>query len=149
MRMERMTSADIDAVYDMSLEIFPDEPWPRDRYIDIANDPDAYFFIAYWGDDMAGYCGMYHNTSLHPPYCKITTLGVGAKFRRRGIAKTLMTKVLGLARQLGLSRAKLEVHTENSGAIRLYESLGFKTETTEKDYYSYGDAYIMWRYEED
>ncbi|MCR4702096.1 MAG: GNAT family N-acetyltransferase [Saccharofermentans sp.] len=43
----------------------------------------------------------------------------------RGIGRLMLETILDVARKTGYSQAELEVVTENTGAIHLYESLGF------------------------
>ena len=43
----------------------------------------------------------------------------------RGIGRLILETILDVARKTGYSQAELEVVTENTGAIHLYESLGF------------------------
>ena len=70
-------------------------------------------------------------------------------FRRKGIGKTLMQKMLDTAKELRLDRAKLEVSTKNP-AVKLYEALGFKIEEFHENYYdkSGDEGYIMWWYDD-
>lgn len=52
-------------------------------------------------------------------------MGVGTAYRRQGIGRQLMMKLLDSARGLGLKRVQLEVISQNVGAHQLYLSLGF------------------------
>jgi len=148
LRIEKMTRGEIDAAYALYLSDVDDDP---ERYLinwfnETIDDPYGYFFAAYWGGEFVGWCGMYHQTAFATHYCKIGNIVVKKDFRRKGIGRALMLKMLGTAEKLGLDRTKLEVDTEN-GAVRLYESLGFQIEETEERFYDDGsDAYIMWRY---
>ena len=47
------------------------------------------------------------------------------EFCDRGIGRAMLETVLAAARDAGYTQAELEVIAENSGAIALYESLGF------------------------
>ena len=44
-----------------------------------------------------------------------------------------MSRLIDDARLVGLKRMTLEVQTDNIGAIKMYESFGFKTEGTRKN----------------
>ena len=52
---------------------------------------------------------------------------VRRRWRNRGIAKAFISRSLRILNEHGMTEATLDVDTENpSGALRLYESLGFK-----------------------
>lgn len=55
-------------------------------------------------------------------------VGVIPSFRRRSIARHLMTEAIRRAKDLSLKSLQLEVIVENEGAILLYESLGFSVQ---------------------
>ena len=154
LRIEKMVAGDIDKVYAMHLENSDDDPskYVLDWLNGTISDPFGYFFIAYYDSELVGYCGMYHNTPKSnpdievPDYCKIGNIVVKKDFRRRGVGKLLMCKMLDTAKNLGVTRTKLEVDTDN-GAVELYKSLGFQIEETVEQFYDDGgDAYIMWLY---
>jgi ribosomal-protein-alanine N-acetyltransferase len=56
----------------------------------------------------------------------VVTLDVAVEFRRIGLAKRMMQAVEMLAEASGAQRMELHVFTENEGAIRFYERLGYE-----------------------
>lgn len=56
----------------------------------------------------------------------VNGVGIHPDFRKRGLAKKLMTASIVRAGQNGMSNLVLEVDIENKQAIALYEKLGFK-----------------------
>jgi ribosomal protein S18 acetylase RimI-like enzyme len=56
----------------------------------------------------------------------IQNLGIDPAHRGRGLGSILLSKAAMGFRAEGLERMHLEVTTENIGAVRLYERLGFK-----------------------
>ncbi len=56
----------------------------------------------------------------------IQNLGIDPDHRGKGLGSILLSKAAQGFREAGLERMHLEVTTENTGAIRLYERLGFK-----------------------
>jgi len=66
----------------------------------------------------------------------IHNLAVRREFRRRGIARSLLQRVVDEARCQGARRVTLEVRRSNEPAQRLYESMGFVTTGLRKGYYS-------------
>lgn len=78
----------------------------------------------------------------------ISGLYVKPDFRRRGLARALVTEVIGLARRtIGLRRIHLTVVTAQNAAIQLYKSLGFSIYGMESEAFSrkdkFYDEYLM------
>ncbi len=76
---------------------------------------------------------------------RINNLVVRADYRRRGLARWMLGRILGRAREGGCSTARLEVRTSNRAAIRLYEAHGFVEVGRRKGYYraESEDAIVM------
>lgn len=73
---------------------------------------------------------------LLPGAIDIHNIAVRIDYRRRGIARLLLGKVLAEARNQSLLRVMLEVRRSNVAAQKLYQSLGFLTTGVRKGYYS-------------
>ena len=67
--------------------------------------------------------------SALPRRAHISDLYVEESCRRAGVATKLVEDALALARARGLECVTLEVETDNAGARRLYEKLGFRGES--------------------
>ena len=65
----------------------------------------------------------------------ILNLCVGAEFRCRGIGRRVLTYMLERATAAGMMEAFLEVRPSNTGAIRLYQSMGFDQVGVRRGYY--------------
>lgn len=75
---------------------------------------------------------------------QILKIAVEPAFRRSGIARQLLSRVIEDARNLGASTASLEVRVSNESAIAFYEALGFGSVGLRPRYYSDGeDANVM------
>jgi mycothiol synthase len=90
-------------------------------------------FVAWAGTEVAGYTlvGVYPDDFPRLGYSEgwVDTIGVAARWRRRGLARALLATTLAAIRDDGLDRAALAVDTANpTGALGLYEGLGFRTE---------------------
>jgi ribosomal protein S18 acetylase RimI-like enzyme len=57
----------------------------------------------------------------------VTTFAIVTKYRKRGFGKQLMEFALKSARARGIANVSLGVDARNTGAIKLYEALGFQT----------------------
>lgn len=73
---------------------------------------------------------------LLPGAIDIHNIAVHVDYRRRGIARLLLGKVLAEARNQSSLRVMLEVRKSNLPAQKLYQSLGFLTTGVRKGYYS-------------
>ncbi|BES70349.1 hypothetical protein RE428_13670 [Marinobacter nanhaiticus D15-8W] len=56
----------------------------------------------------------------------INMLATYPRYRNQGIGSALMARVDGLAREAGCRLASIEVFEQNTGAVRLYERLGYR-----------------------
>jgi tRNA threonylcarbamoyl adenosine modification protein YeaZ/ribosomal-protein-alanine acetyltransferase len=76
----------------------------------------------------------------------INSFAVDPAWRRRGVARQLLRRVMEESAAAGVRSATLEVRRSNDAARHLYESLGFTIEATRRDYYQEPreDALILW-----
>jgi [ribosomal protein S18]-alanine N-acetyltransferase len=73
---------------------------------------------------------------LLPGAIDIHNIAVHVDYRRRGIARLLLGKVVAEARNQSSLRVMLEVRKSNLPAQKLYQSLGFLITGVRKGYYS-------------
>ena len=62
--------------------------------------------------------------------CWLEDLYVAPEARREGLGRTLVEAVIDRARERGCRRVELDVNSENTAALALYRSLGFRTGKT-------------------
>ena len=76
----------------------------------------------------------------------INSLAVNEAWRRRGVARLLLSDVFRESIAAGARSATLEVRQSNAAARALYEGLGFRVEAVRRDYYQdpREDALILW-----
>lgn len=60
-------------------------------------------------------------------YCHVIEFGVDERHRRQGIGRALFGAIRERAENRGFSRIELDMWEFNEGALRFYESLGFRT----------------------
>ncbi len=91
-----------------------------------------------------------HEKSLTTGYILCNNLGhivsfaVIPDFRKLGLGRQLLNLCLSNLENKKKTLSTLNVRTDNTVAINLYESLGYKTEKTSQKYYADGtDAYFM------
>jgi ribosomal-protein-alanine N-acetyltransferase len=68
----------------------------------------------------------------------VVTLDVAPDYRQRGLGRRLIREVEASAMAAGVRWMQLHVFTENGGAIRFYERMGYEQISRQKDFY--GDA---------
>lgn len=60
----------------------------------------------------------------------------------KGIGGMLLEKLIGFARQAGIELIRLEVRSDNAGAIHLYEKYGFQHVGRLPAYFKIGNEYV-------
>ena len=84
-------------------------------------------FVARQGNRIAGTVQLFHGTPANQPHrVDVNKLMVQPSFRRRGIAKTLMTALERKAKAMGRSLITLDTRTGDT-AEPLYTALGYRT----------------------
>ncbi len=71
---------------------------------------------------------------------RVVTLDVHPAHRRRSVGKALLGELLARLERAGACEVRLEVDTENAGAIAFYERLGFRRRRRIPNYYGPGRA---------
>lgn len=59
-------------------------------------------------------------------HVEVNILGVDPGFRRQGLASRILHEVYGWAKERNLPRVRLYTTNDNTGALRLYQRLGFR-----------------------
>jgi ribosomal protein S18 acetylase RimI-like enzyme len=109
--------------------------YPTEEWISVQDDTGVVEIMKrapaiYTGLRVDGQLMAVGRTSHHNGWTTLTRLYVREEFRGKGIGSDLVRKLLYAAKQDGITKALLQVDTKNVGAIRLYESLGFRTHHT-------------------
>lgn len=139
----RMTSKDVEAVFEIELATFP-TPWTLDSfYYEMQENQYSHYLIA---EDSAGaiigFCGMW----LVIDAAQITNVAVVETERGQGIGEELMREAMRIAREAKMDVMSLEVRVTNVVAQNLYRKLGFQDGGIRKGYYTDNqeDALVMW-----
>jgi len=119
-------------------------PWSERAFANELTNPHSIFYVALLEGRPIAYGGVW----LVVDEAHITTVTVEEAYRRRGIGRQLVTRLLTQAKEKGMLCATLEVRASNQAAITLYEGLGFSVAATRKGYYPDNgeDARVMWLY---
>lgn len=124
-------------IWDASQEAFRDHwgyiPAPEEEYQKWLKEPifnPHLWKVAWDGDQVAGMVLNFLDEKENQEYNRKRgyTEGISVRrpWRRRGLARALLTRSLQMFKDMGMTEAALGVDTQNlSGALRLYESVGF------------------------
>ncbi len=106
-------------------------PWSETSLKEELTNNFARFYVARCDGQVAGYIGA-HNI-VGEVY--ITNVAVSPDYRRRGIAETLIKKLVEITFTEGAEFITLEVRKSNESAIKLYTKMGFQMVGERKNFY--------------
>ena len=141
--LRRLEPLDLDRVEEIEAASYP-TPWSRSMFAAELRKPSSVAIGAYLeGGDLVGYAFV----SRYVDAWHVMNVAVAPEFRRRGVAATLLERVFEVTAVDPRRGYTLEVRVSNTGAIRLYEQLGFEHRGIRRGYYTDNreDALIMWR----
>ena len=106
-----------------------DNKWGKIFFFKLFNSNYTYFFSSF---PQKGYAII----STVDENIEILALAVDKNNRRRGVAKSLLTRIKFLAKKKRIKKINLEVANDNLAAIRLYQNMGFFRTGIRKNYYN-------------
>ncbi|MEM7456027.1 MAG: GNAT family N-acetyltransferase [Planctomycetota bacterium] len=91
--------------------------------------PEATWLITYTDPDSGAVesCGTIQGIREHTDVGSIQNLGVSPDHRGNGLGSAILARSLRGFESVGIKFVTLEVTSQNYGALRLYERLGFRT----------------------
>ncbi len=118
-------------------------PWSRSMFDAELRKPSSLALGAFADDELVGYAFV----SRYVDAWHVMNVAVAGPYRRRGIASALLERLFEVTGTDPRRGYTLEVRVSNTGAIRLYERLGFEARGIRRGYYTDNreDALIMWR----
>ena len=140
--LRRLGLADLPAIEEVERRSYR-TPWSRTMFSGEISRPGSRCYGAFAGKALAGYLIV----SRYTDAWHIMNVAVDEPFRRRGVARMMLETMLRETDADGTRGHTLEVRVSNHGAIRLYESLGFRPSGMRRGYYTDDreDALVMWR----
>jgi [ribosomal protein S18]-alanine N-acetyltransferase len=144
--LDALRPADAPRCAELERILFPgDDPWPERAFVEAAGAGRGYL-AARDGDLLVGYAGLGFVAGPPQAEAEVHTIGVDPAYRRRGIGRALLRRLLAVADEVAAT-VFLEVRTDNDAALALYAAEGFTRVGLRRDYYrpSRADAYTMRR----
>ena len=128
--LNMMTDAHVGQVAQLEKICFS-APWSENSVASELKNPISLWLVALDGATVAGYIGSQSvegeadmmNVAVHPDY------------RRKGIARELVTGLVAALADKGVHSLALEVRASNAPAIALYQQLGFVQVGRRPNYY--------------
>ena len=137
--IRRATTDDIEELYLLETICFRERRFKKDHILWILHNPNAATFIDEDRRTRGAVMLIIENSA-----CRIISIAVHPAFRLGGIGQALMAVAEDHAIKHSASEVRLEVGTNNDGAVQFYRKLGYENTGTLPGYYSWGeDAYTM------
>ena len=144
LELRRLELRDLAAIERIERESYP-TPWSRSMFASELAKPSSLSLGAFdrKTSELLGYLVI----SRYVDAWHVMNVAVAPAHRRRGIARTLLDNLFEQTAGDGRRGYTLEVRVSNTGAIKLYEALGFRARGVRRGYYTDNreDALIMWR----
>ncbi len=138
--IQKMRKGDLDQVIEIEKRSFSD-PWNKGFFSQDIDNEFALPLVVKEGDKVLGYVCLWKILDE----IQISNIAVSPESRRRGIAQSMMRRVLETAEEENCTRITLDVRISNQAAISLYQKFGFREAGRRKDYYRHPreDALIL------
>lgn len=107
-------------------------PWSERSIESELTNPLALWLVAVDNDRVAGYVG----SQSVMGEADMMNLAVDPEYRRMGVGKKLVEKLIDALSEEAVHSLTLEVRASNAGAISLYEKMGFQQVGRRPGYYS-------------
>lgn len=149
MIVDALTPRDLPRCAQIEAQLFAgDSPWPLAGFVAELNAVYNHYFALREtvGAPVSGYAGISVLGPAGDHECEVHTIAVVPECRGTGGGRALLAALLAVA-DSHRAPVFLEVRTDNTVAIGLYESTGFAVAGTRRNYYqpSGADAYTMVR----
>lgn len=137
------TPSDLEKIYRIETACFKEHRFRKDHVAWILRNERAVTLVEEADDGRLDGAIM---LLVENQFCRVLSIATMPEQRRRGLGTRMMRAAEEEARKRGCVRVRLEVSTQNYGAIEFYRGLGYKTDGVLYGYYSWGeDAYSMMR----
>ena len=137
LNVRKLTTDDAEIAAELDLKCFgARDACRREYFYRVAQDERREFLVAELDGKIIACAG----AEIDNDTAEIESLAVAPEYRRIGVAKILLAKLLGVIMKRGATFIVLEVRPSNKAAIELYKSFDFQIVEREKNYYWNEDA---------
>ena len=131
----------VEQIYDLQINNahdFGNNIWSRLEINDLIKKPGFYSTVFIEQKRIEGF-GMFFEVDN---FLDLYSLFVSPKYRKRGIATTIINYAVNHCKKENLIKIVLEVNEKNTKAINFYISNGFTKKGRRKNYYQSGENYF-------
>jgi tRNA threonylcarbamoyl adenosine modification protein YeaZ/ribosomal-protein-alanine acetyltransferase len=144
-RIRPMERRDLEEVTELEASCFS-MPWKYNDFWETLTNPDRFYFVAVSNDTMEKVLGGIMLTNVSGEG-EISNVAVLEPYRHHKVATSLLSQIIEFGKSnCNITAFTLEVRSQNTHAIRLYEKAGFVSEGIRPGFYDQpkDDAVIMW-----
>jgi ribosomal-protein-alanine N-acetyltransferase len=138
---ERMRWWHLPEVAALEGQLFPVDPWSSEQFWQELAQPTRHYVVATDDSGVLGYAGAF----ISGADADVQTVGVRGERQGGGVATGLLGDLFAESRRRGATHMLLEVRSDNSAAIALYERLGFVRISERPRYYPDGCSALVMR----
>jgi tRNA threonylcarbamoyl adenosine modification protein YeaZ/ribosomal-protein-alanine acetyltransferase len=137
------THIDLINIYSLEQRVYTDDPWSLEQFKEEFAGKSRQYLVAESQGKIVGYAGI----MVAGDVTDILTLTVAPEFRRRGIARELLKRMIDWSRNKKVNAIMLEMRLGNEEAEPLYIENGFRQISLRPDYYGPGITAVVMRKE--
>jgi [ribosomal protein S18]-alanine N-acetyltransferase len=134
-KIESATAKLLDQLYRIEELCFDQEAFSKRQIAYLLTDYNTISLVAKVDSDIVGFIIAQLEVEENTEFGHIITINVTPKYRRKSIATKLLSEIEMLLKQKGVGECRLEVREDNHAAIKLYQTLGYKTIGKLENYY--------------
>ena len=132
----------LDRLFEIEEQCFTKEAFTKQQISYLLTDYNTISLVAKVNNEIAGFIILQLESEDDVVFGHIVTLNVATKYRRKGIAQTMLHETENILKSRGITESRLEVKQDNSAAIKLYQRLGYR-EIGKLDHY-YGKKHGLY-----
>jgi ribosomal-protein-alanine acetyltransferase len=133
--------ADVDALARLEADSFASDKVSRRSFRQMVRSRSADLLVAVSGSAVLGYAIVLLRRGART--ARLYSIAVDASAAGRGVGSRLLDAGEDAARARKAERLRLEVRTDNSGAVRFYRSKGYQETGRREGYYADGMAALL------
>ena len=138
LHISKMTIEDLDKI-SLNLQTDFDDFWNYNILKSELENSNSYYIVLKSDNEIIGFSGI----TIILDIAEINNIVIKKTYRKKGYSKYLINHLIDYCKNNNITQINLEVSSENTVAINLYKSSGFKQNGLRKGYYNGKDAILM------